>query len=86
MSAKPLTAAEAKWVKDLQTLLNKCPSKRMVAFTIGDPMVVIYDSSFSGEIDDIMNRSNKDVCQVVTALGAELATVTFPFPVESTAG
>lgn len=86
MSAKPLTAAEAKWVKDLQAVLNKCPSKRMIAFTIGDPMLVIYDSSFSGEIDGIVSRSNKDVCQAVSMVGAELASITFPFPVESTAG
>ncbi|MGL5215843.1 MAG: hypothetical protein ACRC8R_12005 [Aeromonas hydrophila] len=86
MSAKPLTAAEAKWVKDLQAILNKCPSKRMIAFTIGDNDVTIYDRSFCCQIDDIVNRSNKDVGQAVSMVGAELASVIFPFPVESTAG
>lgn len=86
MSAKPLTKAEAKWIADLQALLNKCPSKRLAAYTIGDPDLVIYDSSFSGAIDDMLDSSKKDVCQVVAMLGAELASITFPFPVESTAG
>ncbi|MGL5093702.1 MAG: hypothetical protein ACRC8B_22840 [Aeromonas sobria] len=86
MSAKPLTKAEAKWIAELQALLNKCPSKRMVAYTIGDPELVIYDSSFSSAIGDILDNSKKDVCQAVTMLGADLASITFPFPVESTAG
>lgn len=86
MAAKPLTAAEAKWVKDLQAVLNKCPSKRMIAFTIGDNDVTIYDRSLCRQIDELTMRGNVEVGQAVDDLGAEIASIHFPFPVQSTAG
>lgn len=86
MSAKPLTAAEANWVKDLQAVLNKCPSKRMIAFTIGDNDVTIYDRSFSPKVDELTMRGGTEVGQAVDELGAEIASIRFPFPVQSTAG
>ncbi|MBO1561834.1 hypothetical protein [Yersinia pseudotuberculosis] len=39
-----LTAAEKKWVKEVNALLAKCPSKRIGFYTIGDNNVMLYDA------------------------------------------
>lgn len=39
-----LTAAEKKWVKQVNALLAKCPSKRLGFYTIGDNDVMLYDA------------------------------------------
>ena len=43
MAKTTLTPAEKKWHKELETLLAACPSKRLEAFTEGDPTLVFYD-------------------------------------------
>lgn len=86
MSAEPLTAAERKWIRALQATLSLCPSKRMIAFTTGDNDVTIYDRSFRNLVDEMVMRGNVEVGQAVHELDAELATLRFPFLVQSTAG
>ncbi|AVX37783.1 hypothetical protein [Yersinia massiliensis] len=39
-----LTAAEKKWVKQVNALLAKCPSNRLGFYTIGDSNVMLYDA------------------------------------------
>jgi len=43
MSADPLTKVEARWLAQLEKLLLACPSKRLGAYTVGDPTLNIYD-------------------------------------------
>lgn len=85
---KPLTAAEARWVEQLEALLAKCPSKRIGAFTVGDDFITLYDRSFDGEIDKLQDdhRGGCDFAVAVDSLECELGTVKFPFPVHSNAG
>lgn len=86
---KPLTAAEAKWVEQLEALLAKCPSKRIGAFTVGDDYITLYDRSFDVEIDklqDVHCGGGCDFAVAVDSLKCELGTVQFPFSVHSTAG
>jgi hypothetical protein len=90
-----LTAKEIKWLKDVQKLLNKAPSRfcdtnLISSYTIGDNDVVIYDSqrceSLEESYHDIQGGSAPDKCCCVYESGAELFSLNFPFFVESTAG
>lgn len=38
-----LTAAEKKWIKQVNALVAKCPSKRLGFYTIGDNYIGLYD-------------------------------------------
>jgi hypothetical protein len=40
---KPLTAAERKWVTQLEKVLLACPSSRLQLVTIGDPTLTVTD-------------------------------------------
>lgn len=81
---KPLTAAEAKWVEELEGLLAKCPSNRIGAFTIGDDYIMLYDRSFDNEICDIQNsRNDNDFAAVVDSLECGFGIIHFPFPVHA---
>lgn len=82
---KPLTAEEEKWVAKLGSVLAECPSDRFISYTIGDADVTIYDKSFEQEVSELCEGGN-DVCQAVGKVGCELASVKFPFLVQSTAG
>lgn len=57
-----LTKEEKKWVKQMNALLKKCPSKRIGFYTIGDEDIGIYDKSYQNEI----NAAHDDL---VPALG-----------------
>lgn len=83
----PLTPEEKKWLKKLQNVLNECPSNRMESYTIGDNDITIYDIS-ANDSEEAENSAvrNCDWCDVIAATGTELASITFPFAVLSTAG
>lgn len=82
-----LTAAERKWLNDVQRVLNRCPSKRLGFATMGDRDVTVYDTSFSQAIEDhIFSSGTGDFIPTADQLGAVLGVVTFPANVESTAG
>lgn len=84
---KPLTKAERAWLAELQEVLNRCPSKRLGFYTIGDPEITIYDRSKEDQITDVLDRrGNADFCTAVAENDAELSNIKFPAPVHSTAG
>lgn len=86
MDVEPLTPAEQKWLKQFQALMNKCPSKRLGAFTTGDPYLSIYDKPvFDGYREEVGNEDRDDV-EIHHQLGTVLATVTMPFQVDGVAG
>ncbi|WAM43667.1 hypothetical protein [Edwardsiella piscicida] len=84
-----LTKKEIAWIDELQAVLNKCPSPKKIGFyTIGDPFVMLYDLR---RIDDVQaaldHRHSSDWCTAVRDVGADIEeTISFPSPVESTAG
>lgn len=83
----PLTSEEKKWLKKLQKVLNECPSNRMESYTTGDNCITIYDiSANDSEEAENLARDNNDWCNVIDATDTELASITFPFAVLSTAG
>lgn len=82
--SKP-TKDEAAWLAELQELLDRCPSKRMGFYTIGDPSIVVYDHSKDAKIYAIHDRGG-EFCNAVDKTGAQLGELRFPFNVHSTAG
>lgn len=85
---KKLTAPEKKWIAKLEAVLAECPSERLASFTIGDPQIILYDSSMDVEIDKLMDGrlDHYDFGTAADKVGAILYSVDFPFPVHSTAG
>jgi len=84
-----LTKAEAKWIKDVQAVLDACPSKRLGFYTIGDAEVVIYDRTKEEKINELIDNihSNKDFCTAVQETKADIGEgFRFPSCVHSTAG
>lgn len=83
-----LTAAEKKWIADVQEVLAACPSDRLGFYTIGDPDVVIYDRTKEKKITDIqISHGNMDFGDAVRKANAVLdISVRFPAHVHSVAG
>lgn len=78
-----LTKEEAKWVKQVNALLKKCPSKRLGFFTIGDREVFLYDITHQGEIDD--NHGDLVLALNRTGYGFE-ESIYFPNQVQGVCG
>ncbi|MEL5661951.1 hypothetical protein PTT73_10500 [Serratia ureilytica] len=81
-----LTAAERKWLNDVQKVLNRCPSTRLGFFTIGDKDVFVYDKRLDKQIDELQDSGGRDFGLVVNDLDAGFGELTFPSHVHSTAG
>ncbi len=82
-----LTDIERKWLNKLQKVLNECPSDRLGFYTIGDPMVTVYDRTKEAAIINRQDKSCDDFGAAVTHCGADLnAYLTFPAQVASAAG
>lgn len=84
MPAK-LTKAEREWLKNLQALLNKCPSRRFQGYTIGDNDIVIYDKDVMEAWQEANQNQHLDVGLEVEQAGAELARFEFTFQIDSAA-
>jgi len=50
-----LTKEEKSWVKKMNTLAAKCPSKRLTFYAMGDPDIYIVDGDHGEEIDEVLN-------------------------------
>ncbi|CAI1771530.1 Uncharacterised protein [Serratia quinivorans] len=81
-----LTKKEQAWLDELQEVLNRCPSKNLGFYTIGDPMLHVYDLRKEQKIDDHHERNGRDFCHSVSALDADFCDLYFPAAVHSTAG
>lgn len=79
------TKAEAAWLRELQEVLDRCPSKRFGFFTIGDHDVAVYDRTKDAKIYAELDRRG-DFCQAVDKLDARIGSINFPFNVHSTSG
>lgn len=83
-----LTAKESKWLKEVQAVINKCPSNRIGFFTIGDNDIYAFDFTKIDEImDDLNSGKGGDFCVSCNKTNALFdAQLEFPNPVESTQG
>ncbi|MGO4744032.1 hypothetical protein [Serratia quinivorans] len=81
-----LTKAEKKWLEELQEVLNRCPSKNLGFYTIGDPVLYVYDRRKEQQLDDYQDRHGHVFSLCVDALNAGYCDLDFPSAVHSTAG
>lgn len=86
MAVKKLTAAEAKWIGELQAVFNKCPSKRFGAYTIGDSELKIYDKPVFDAYRNANPRDGRDDVLIHYEIGTVLDTIDTPFQVDGVAG
>lgn len=82
-----LTKEEKAWVKQLNALLDKCPSKRLAFATIGDCDVSIFDVTRYSDICDEQEQCGGEFIPAANRIGALFdERLNFPNQVESTAG
>lgn len=82
-----LTKAEMAWVKQLNTLLAACPSKRLGFATTGDCDVSIFDVRQYNAICDEQQDNGGEFISAAARIGALFdERLDFPNQVESTAG
>ncbi|QYC52621.1 hypothetical protein [Salmonella phage SSBI34] len=78
-----LTKAEEKWIRDLQKVIDRCPSDRLGFYTIGDPMIGIYNLEFLDKISDMKG----DLVSILNQNGWGFDEIIyFPAPVEGVCG
>lgn len=82
MKPKAPTVRELKWLAEVQAVLDRCPSKRLGFYTIGDREVTVYDKRFDAAID----ASGRDFGPAAYDLDAILGGISFPSNVHSTSG
>lgn len=81
-----LSRAETLWLRKLQKVLDDCPSSRLAAYTIGDPMLVLFEADKTDAIHEVIDDTNNDFGCACTSIGADLGTIRMPFQVHSVAG
>lgn len=83
-----LTAAEKKWLKKVQVVLDECPSRRIAFYATGDCSIAAYNVEKYDAISDYQDRKwNAEFCTAVEACDASFnEKLTFKNPVESTSG
>jgi len=80
------TKKELDWIAELQEVLNKCPSKNLGFFTVGDPYITIFDNRKLQKIYEKSTDIGLDFCNGVHDTDAEIGSIAFPNAVHSTAG
>lgn len=82
-----LTKEETRWLKQLQKVLDACPSDRLGFYTVGDPVLTVYDKSLEEQIETFMdyNQPCEFGCAVET-IGARFMELKFPAHVHSVSG
>lgn len=75
-----LTKAERAWIAEVQAVLDKCPSKRIGFYTIGDPQVLLWDMDKKEKV--FKHRGDFSPAVMGANAGFELY-LNFPAPVES---
>lgn len=88
MTAKPLTKEEIDWLDQLESVLMKCPSKRLEAYTIGDQDLQFFDADVAKawELENDDPHAFRDAPSVHSAAGSALRRVRTNFNISSCAG
>lgn len=87
MSNSELTKKERKWISDVQKVLNKCPSKRLEFYTIGDRNVFIFDNTKIADVYSELDKNGGEFGSCCERVGASFdIDLFFPNAVHSTAG
>jgi hypothetical protein len=81
-----LTKKEQAWLDELQEVLDRCPSKRLGFYTIGDAALSVYDSKEERHIEERIDKIGAEFGYAVDLCKARLGYLRFPANVHSTAG
>lgn len=86
LDIEPLTKEEKKWLKDFQKLMDKCPSSRFGAYTVGDSDLTIYDKiAFDDYREDDLHYMKDDV-NIHDEAGTVFLSISMPFQVDGVSG
>ncbi|OKP27573.1 hypothetical protein [Serratia fonticola] len=78
-----LTAEEKKWVRQVNALLKKCPSKRIGFYTTGDSDIGLYDIDHQ----DAIEAADPDLVRGLNRTGyGFVETIDFPGHVNGVCG
>lgn len=86
MSAAAFTQAEKAWLKALGSVLMACPSKRLGAFTTGEPRLMVYDKDVHAAWQAENPHLIYDADREHALAGSHLGRIEFPFQIDSCAG
>lgn len=86
MPAKPLTAKEKAWIKEVEAVLARCPSTRLNSYTIGDAEISLYDKPVADAWEQANGYPQLDAGQIHERAGSFLGVINFPFQIDSCAG
>jgi len=86
VTAKKLTAAEAKWLASLQRVFQACPSKRLGCYTIGDAGLSFYDKDVATAWREANGDPSMDAGPLHAAAGSELGDIHTKINIDSCAG
>jgi hypothetical protein len=82
---RKMTKEEAKWLDEVQDVLNRCPSKRLGFYTIGDPTVFVFDKKAHDKVCDHMDQ--RDLVQQLAIAGTGFEEyLFFPAAVDGVCG
>ncbi len=83
-----LTRAERAWIKELQDVLDRCPSQRLAFSASGDRDLMLHDATREHEISAHMEEHPGEWRSAATEVGADFGGVHVVFPgnVHSVAG
>jgi len=80
-----LTAVELKWIDDMRKAFQKCPSKRLGCYTIGDADLSFFNKEeFDRRIDEI--QETDDLAIDLTRLGIESVVIPTVIQVQGVCG
>jgi hypothetical protein len=86
MKVKKLTKAESDWLAEFQRLMDRCPSKRLGCYTIGDADIRIYDKPVFDAYRHANPRDMRDDVLIHGDIGTVLGNIDMPFQVDGVAG
>ncbi|MFK4706017.1 hypothetical protein ABIC83_002856 [Roseateles asaccharophilus] len=86
MTAKKLTAAERRWLDDLQALFAACPSTRLGCYTVGDACLTFYDKNVETAWRNANGDPSMDISRLHELAGSELGSIETGMQIDSGAG
>jgi hypothetical protein len=81
-----LTQKERAWLVELETVMARCPTRRMHCYTTGDNDLTFYDKRVSDAWEKAHPHEQLDAGELHARAGSELARVVGNFNIDSCAG
>lgn len=86
MTAKKITAAERRWLDELQAVFSSCPSKRLGCYTTGDATLIFYDKNVETAWREANGDPSLDASQLHELAGSALCSIDTKIQIDSCSG